>query len=461
MVFYLDSKETRKMQLINLLYSSQGYTVSELSKALSVSPKTVRIELGELSSYLAQWSPNIDLVKMDNIWTIKKSVTFNLECVYSDIKQNSFQFRLIFSILLESSKNYSNFLQKNYYSNGTGYKKIKDINNFLESYGITIDTKNFILVGEELTIRLFIYRMLKEVKFVNMTSRNNVIRKELKYNLEQLKLLLDAKLIEKESENLAIVLFILRQRDRRKYNQLLKNKDEEIGLNLTKSLLEYKGEYSSLISIYTLLFPQDNGRKIMKSYITEEVNRFSGELKTFFQLSYISKRMKESLNFIFLCHATINPKLALLLLDIGNYHESSSFLASFASFYKQIISRKLNRKIYRSNFYLKQSLEMYLDKHLPTNKFHPKINIAILVQKNQVILEKLRTELRLLGFNLAFFEEDQEAVDIVITNYYDKKENVIYLNQYPTDQEMVEISQILSEFEARKKIKENKNLIQC
>ncbi|MDZ5759624.1 helix-turn-helix domain-containing protein [Carnobacterium maltaromaticum] len=450
MIFYLDSKETRKMRLINLLYSSQGYTVSELSKALSISPKTARIELGELASYLAQWEPNIKVVKVDSIWKIKKSVTFNLDYVYSDIKQNSFQFILIFSILSKSSKNYSNFLKTNYYSNGTGYKKIKDINNFLKVYGISIDTKTFRLVGEELTIRLFLYKMLKEVKFVHMTGRNSVIIEELSSNLERLKVILGAAFIEKEYENLAIVLFILRQRDCKKYKQLLKKNAQEIELVHTNTLFEYKGEYASIMAIYTLLSQKNGGFQAIEKNVGEDVKRFNSELKHFFQLSYISKGMKDNLGFIFLCYATVNSTLASLLVDIGNYHKSSSFLSCFDSFYKQFVSHKLNKKIYNDCFYLKQSLGMYLDKNLPTNKFHPKINIAILVQKNQVIIEKLRTELSLLGFNLVFFEEDKDIVDIVITNYYDKKENVIYLNQYPTDQEMIEISQILCEFEAAK-----------
>lgn len=460
MIFYLDSKETRKMQLINLLYSNQGYTVSELSKYLFVSPKTVRVELGELSSYLAQWSPNIHLVNSDNIWTIKKSVTFNLDCVYSNIKQNSFQFLLIFSILLKSSKNYSNFLKINYYSNGTGYKKIKDINNFLKTYGISIDTKKFTLIGEELTIRLFVYKMLKETKFENIINKNSMIAEELRNNLEQLKIVVGTNIIEKEHENLMIVLFILRQRDRESYNKLLKNNAKEIEKFFTDDLCASKGEHFSIAAIYMLLSKKNGSTQFMKDNIVEDVNQFNSEFKKKFQLPYISKRIKESLNFIFLCYATVNPKLAFSLVDIGNYHESSSFLDSFDSFYQQIFSQKLNEKFYSGSLYFKQSLGKYLDKNLPTNKFHPKINIAILVQRNQVIIEKLRTELELLGFNLVFFEEDQEVVDIVITNYYDKKENVIYLNQYPTDQEMFQISQILSEFEIEKKIRENENLIQ-
>lgn len=460
MIFYLDNKETRKMQLINLLYSNQGYTVSELSKHLFVSPKTVRVELGELSSYLAQWSPNIYLVNSDNIWTIKKSVTFNLDCVYSNIKQNSFQFLLIFSILLKSSKNYSNFLKTNYYSNGTGYKKIKDINNFLKTYGISIDTKKFTLIGEELTIRLFVYKMLKETKFENIINKNSMIAGELRNNLEQLKIILGTNIIEKEHENLVIVLFILRQRDRESYNKLLKNNAKEIEKFFTDDLCASKGEHFSIAVIYMLLSQKNGSTQIMNDNVVEDVNQFNSELKKFFKLPYISKRIKESLNFIFLCYATVNTKLAFSLVDIGNYHESSSFLDSFDSFYQQIFSQKLNEKVYSGSLYFKQSLGKYLDKNLPTNKFHPKINIAILVQRNQVIIEKLRTELELLGFNLVFFEEDQEVVDIVITNYYDKKENVIYLNQYPTDQEMFQISQILSEFETEKKIRENENLIQ-
>lgn len=448
MVFYLESKETRKVRLINLLYSDRGCTVSELSKFLSISPKTVRLELDELSSYLAPWAPNINLVKSDNIWSIKKSVTLNLEHVYSDIKKNSFQFTLILAILLKSSKNYSSFLKKNYYSNGSGYQKIKAINHFLESYGISVNTKNLTLVGDELTIRLFIYKMLKEVKFVNHITRYPVIREELESKLDHLKSVIEPKFVEKEYEDLLLSLFIIRQRKRSEYIQLLENNTEEIN---SISVLEIKEEYSSIAMVYALFSKKESEALDSKNDLAHNIKLFNQELKEFFKLPCLSAKLTNSLDFIFLCYSTINAKLASVLVDVDSYQKSATFLGSFDSFYMQFFSSRAKKNTFTSCFYLKKSLGMYLDGNLPKNNINPKINIAILVRKNQINLEKLRTELTLLGFNLVFFEEDKEIIDVVITNYYEKKNNVIYLNQHPTEQEMIEIRQILSDFEVAKK----------
>lgn len=447
MVFYLDSKENRRLKLIKLLYTSNGYTVSELAKELAISPKTVRMELDELSGYLIKWNNKIGLIKVDSSWIIKKNMSFNLELIFSDIKRTSFQFAVIFAILLNSEKNYTSFLKKNYYSNGTGYKKIKEINNFLETYGISINTKDFILVGEELTIRLFIYKMLKEVKFSKIVDKYPLIKKELKTTLDQLQLVTNTEYIEKEYDNLMIILFIIRQREGFKFGQLATYCGKEMSQPIVEKLAKNSDDFCSVSNIYALLKPKNTDYQYLENE-AEKITFFINELKMFFQVPYFSEQTQNGLNFIFLCYLTINSKMAYLLLDSLCYHKPPTFLTAFYSFYDQFFNQTL-----MDSFYLKKSLGVYINKKIPAHAFYPEINVAILVESKQIIIEKLRVDLNLLGFNLVFFEEDVESVDLVITDYYDQKEAVIYLNNYPTDQEINGISRILSEIELNKQSK--------
>lgn len=451
MVFYLDSKENRRLKLIKLLYSNKGYTVSELAKELEISSKTVRMEIDELSEYLIKWDHKIRLIKIDSSWIIKKNMKFNLELIFSDIKRSSFQFAVVFAILLNSEKNYTSFLKKNYYSNGTGYKKIKEINNFLETYGISINTKDFTLVGEELTIRLFIYKMLKEVKFSKVIDEYPLIKKELKMSLDRLQLVTNTEYIGKEYDNLMIVLFIVRQREGYKYGQLLIYCEKEIGKIIVENSDKSKDDFYSISNIYSLLKTKNNDFKYLENE-SKMIRAFIHELELFFQVPYFSEKIQNGLNFIFLCYLTINPKIAYLLLDSICYHKPPTFMTAFYSFYDKFFNQTI-----MDSFYLKKSLGVYINNNIPAYTFYPEINVAILVESKQIVIEKLQVDLNLLGFNLVFFEEDEEIVDLVITDYYDQKEAVIYLNHYPTDQEINGISRILREIELEKQSK-NGNL---
>lgn len=440
-VFYLDKNETRKIKLISLLYSNEGFTINELSKKLSISQKTIRSEIDELSSYLMKWDGEIDIICKGNVWSIKKKLSFNLESVYAEIKRGSFQFILLFSIVFKYEKNYASFLKKHYYSNGVGYKKIKSLNNFLSSYGIFINIKDCSLTGEELTIRLFLYRMLKEAKIDQLEDMDTVIKSDLQDIKKQMEILTQKKLLNKEVEDLTLVGWILRQRKKFEYDKTRVNSINEINRIINKVLSKGRGELLSIRLVYALLDPKNNCDNHEEEKLVKSI-KFLQKLN----FSTASNQNYMDLEFIFLFYLRVNSKMADVLLDSICYNDLSSFFSYFYSFYDKFFNKNC-----MDDLYLKKSLGVYINKNLPINKFHPEIHVAILIQNEQINIDKLHFDLNSLGFNLVFFDTIEDP-DIIITDYYEQQEKLIYLSQLPTDQEVDEISQLLYKIEVKKQM---------
>ncbi|NKC68536.1 helix-turn-helix domain-containing protein [Vagococcus fluvialis] len=244
----LSNKNYNLVSLVEyLLIQDRWCNIYEISQHLNCSERNVRRYIDELSCILERKKDDSIILKRNQRVKLELSSDFNIRSVTNIIFKEDYSVKLLETILLQKYKNINILSQKENMSENNIKYMIKNINIYLKTYDIEINSSKLTFKGKESSIRIFFYIFIwylyKDHRFI---SSEIFLYNELKISINTLCLDLHLNLNYIKQKELVFMLFVSITR----YNNKCHFNDYEI---LKKYLIpyEYCTFYDKFIELYS------------------------------------------------------------------------------------------------------------------------------------------------------------------------------------------------------------------
>ncbi|WP_317943460.1 helix-turn-helix domain-containing protein [Carnobacterium maltaromaticum] len=154
----LNKKENEQYEIIKLLYSEMRYwTIAEIQEKIFLSKVTISKNLEAIDTMFEKYDGQISLIFSKKGVYLEKAFDFNLSQILLVFLEESLFFKFIHVLFTNRQTTVKKFCGDNYISISYFYKLMKQHSHILENYQVHIDFINMEFVGEEISIRHFLF----------------------------------------------------------------------------------------------------------------------------------------------------------------------------------------------------------------------------------------------------------------------------------------------------------------
>lgn len=476
----MDKVIDRKIKLLKLLNSTEDFfPLSELANFIDLSVKTTIVELSDVKDYLAKWNDQIQLVKQKTNYKLIKKNTFNIEIVYSDLKQKTFFYLFYTTLFFEKHESSTAFSKNYFFSYSHFYKKKKGLSNYLKHFDLDFENDPLSIVGEEIKIRFFSYHFFWDHYESNKWPFLDIQPSSVKQQIKEAEELLELNLTELSRERMAYWIGIQKIRISTKHALPKINLFHEIARASTsyqrllpwlKKIIatenselnesESRNELEFLYFIFFLIAQPQVTNRLIEEAQTKQLpdsnlyKQTQGYLNQFHQIFEVistdeSLLIEGSFFEALFYHRYLNDQF-IFYLEFEEELQGipSLFKEKFQAIYlaKKEESVSLDTRFYH---YIQQLLSTIIE----SNHYRPRLYVNLLSKKGKIEETLLIKEIKKMPYNVEINKKAQELSDCIISDSIEIKANhatIFYWNSSPTQAEWKKLAQQLQQVEKTK-----------
>ena len=154
----LSKRDLRHLAIIDYLLEHSFVTIKEMSSDLSISSKTISLDIKDINSYIA--NVRID-ISFDGV-TLVMPKNVSSRYLYHEVLMQSREIEIIEKLFFNTHNNLEALADEFYLSEITLRRSINDINKRLKALDIKINIKKMIFTGSEISLLLLMTNILSK-----------------------------------------------------------------------------------------------------------------------------------------------------------------------------------------------------------------------------------------------------------------------------------------------------------
>ena len=172
---FLDTLSKNKLTILNhLIQKNKAISISDIAKSTDLSVKTVKNIIQTLEIELNSEEINLLLNYNGKLLKDVSVIDTSIESIAQNYLSDSVMLKMILYLFLDNHIDYKFFCDNEYISPSTFYKNLNKLKKVLKECSLSLDL-NLHLVGDEMVIRNFYYRLFSNVN-IEILPDNDIFK---------------------------------------------------------------------------------------------------------------------------------------------------------------------------------------------------------------------------------------------------------------------------------------------